>query len=273
MFDQAMSDEMIRKAAPSVFATHAAPSVSERYAYIPTYPVLRMMRVMGLECVSADEGRKKSPDGREFAMHVLRFRKPEAEALYRDRTTPLGHLIPEVIVRNSHDRTSPLNFSGGMRRKVCMNGLYVSDAAFGANVRHVGKSVAEQVQSGTHRVVGSFARIISVAEDWNGIEMSPELARRFATTALGIRGTSLVVEPSEVLKVWRPEDRSPTLWTLFNRAQENLMRGNVRGQTERGQSRRINRITSLATEVDFNRKLWSAAADMAKEIRGELVAA
>lgn len=265
-----LSDDQIRAKAPSVFATHAAPTVSDRYAYIPTYPVLRDLRTMGLDCIDVAEGRKVDPDGRSFAMHVLRFRERDADTKFRDRTRPLGDLIPEVILRNSHDRTSPLSFQAGMRRKVCMNGLYVEDISFNARVRHVGRSVHDQVHSKVGEILGRFGEVIGTAEYWHSINMTPELAKRFAQTALEIRGTSISVDPIRVVAnvhTHRWEDREPSLWNLFNRAQENLMNGHVSGTTALGRHRRLNRVTSLASEVDLNRKLWAAAAALAEELK------
>jgi len=100
--------------------------------------------------------------------------------------------------------------------------------------------------------------------------MTPELARRFGQKALEIRGTSLDVRPERVvanLHTHRWEDRDPSLWNLFNRAQENLMRGDMRGVSGAGRVRRLKRITSLSSEVDLNRKLWLAAAAMAEEVK------
>lgn len=264
---RSMSDDQIRANAPSVFATTASPSVSDRYRYIPSYQVVREMRLLGLHPTEAYEGKKKQPDGREYALHVVKFQKPDAVEAYHDRTTPLGHLVPQVILRNSHDRTSPLELSSGIQRKVCMNGLYVSDMASSYRVRHVGRSVADQVHSGVAQILDNFGRVIDTAEYWQGIEMSPELARRFAEAALKIRGTSLAVIPSDVVAPHRSQDIQPTLWNLFNCAQENLMTGRVAGLQNNGRHRNINRISTLASELDLNRKLWSAAAALAEEIK------
>ena len=67
---QFLTDDQIRAKAPSVFATHAAANVSEKYAYLPTYQAVRDMRLMGLEVASVREGDKRSPAGRACAFGV-----------------------------------------------------------------------------------------------------------------------------------------------------------------------------------------------------------
>lgn len=44
------------------------------------------------------------------------------------------------------------------------------------------------------------------------------------------------------------------------------MGGNVSGRTAQGRARKLNKVTSLVSEVDLNRRLWSAAAAIADEV-------
>lgn len=273
-FDQPLSDDQIREQAPSVFATHAADGVSDRYAYLPSYTVLRQMRTMGLQPVAVAEGRKKAPEGRAYAMHQIRFRKV-GDRDWANETKELGQLVPEVILRNSHDRTSPLDFSAGIRRLVCLNGMTVAQQEMTVKVRHVGRNTADQVYSGVAQIINRFGEVIDTAKYWRSIKLTPLQLDQFAQRALQIRGTSLSAETARVLRPTRWQDEGRDLWNVFNRAQENLTKGNVRGQNVHGQRRLISRITSLSADIDLNRKLWGAAAELAEEIspRRALVAA
>lgn len=264
-FDQPMTDDEIRAKAPSVFATHPAASVSERYAYIPSYPMLRTMRVMGLECVSARQGIKRSPDGKQFALHELRFRKLDGE--WAQETRELGQLIPEVIMRNSHDRTSPMDFCAGLRRLVCMNGMTVADQEFSFKARHVGRDTVARAYEGVAQIVNQFGRVIDVARYWASIDMTGEQSNDFVNRALVARGTSLSIPVHNVTLARRDADIGVSLWSVFNRVQENLTLGRLRGRSATGQRRTLPAIRTLKADMDFNRKLWQLASSVAAEIR------
>lgn len=265
-----LSDDQIRAAAPSVFATHPAPSVSDRYAYIPTYPALRQLRTMGLQPVMVREAVKRAPDGKQFALHEVRFRKVEDQH-WMHETRELGQLTPEVVLRNSHDRTSTMNFSAGLHRLVCLNGMTVMEAGSAFSVRHLGRNTSDQVHAAVTSIIGHFASSVETARLWSGIQMSAEMRRRFALGAIAIRGTSLQLEyPLDILRPKRTIDVGEDLWRVFNRAQENLTRGVRVDFANHGGSHRLQSVGSLTKDVELNRRLWSLASDFAREVEGEL---
>lgn len=262
--DAGLTDEQIRTIAPSVFSLRPDPRVSNRYAYIPSYQSLRQLRVMGLVPVKARESLTKN-GVREYAMHEIRFRKGGG---WPDSTKELGQLIPEVVLRNSHDLSSPLSFNGGLHRLVCLNGMTVVDQGMSFTIRHMGRNVHDQVHTAVTSIVGHFARVVETARSWSNIRMSPGLQRKFVLGALDARGTSLdVADPLEIIKPQRPFDIGDDLWRVFNRAQENLTRGVRASMTDRGGTgRRLTPIRTLARDVEFNRKLWTLASDLAHEV-------
>lgn len=268
----ALSDDQIRSVAPSVFAQQGAPTVSDRYAFIPSYPIVRQLRTMGIFPVKVREAIKKAPDGRAFAYHELRFRKAHDDDLTY-ATRHLGMLVPEVVLRNSHDRTSKAAFSAGIERLVCMNGMTAMVEGFAFVMRHVGNNTADQVHQAVTAITGNFHRITDTADAWAKIEMSPEMRRRFGTEALKVRGTSLLVDPSVVTASHRKEDDAPTLWNVFNSTQENLTKGGMQGRNPHGHVNSLRAIKSLVVDVEMNSKLWTLATSFANEIApsGELV--
>lgn len=263
MLSPYLSDDQIREAAPSVFATHAAPSVSDRYAYIPSYPVVRALRLIGMHPVEARQGFKKAPDGREFAVHRLRFQKFGGAVNWAEETPKLGGLIPEVLLLNSHDRTSPLNFSAGLKRLVCTNGMTVADASFCFAMRHVGTRVVGDAIANAQAIVSRFGEIVDTAKAWQGIEMSEELRAKFAKGALEARGTSIDIDPKVLLNPRNFLDTSNDLWAVYNRAQENLTKGGAVGVNAQGSVRSLRGVKSLLVDIEMNRKLWLLAQSFA----------
>ena len=68
------------------------------------------------------------------------------------------------------------------------------------------------------------------------------------------------------LPVRRIDDRAPDLWTTFNRVQENVIRGGMRGQSVdangRRQVRAVRAVTGIDQDVKLNRALWTLAEEM-----------
>ena len=54
--------------------------------------------------------------------------------------------------------------------------------------------------------------------------------------------------------------------------QENLTVGGLRGQNANGQRRRLQGIRTLSADVALNKKLWTAASELAAEVKGISVA-
>lgn len=260
-FSPALSDEDIRRIAPSVFATQPAPGVSAKYTYLPTYTVLRQLRLAGFQPVKVREGVKRAPEGRAFAVHELRFRKDGSEA-FAEQTRELGMLIPEVILRNSHDRTSGFSLVAGIMRLICLNGATVEDTAFKVAVKHIGRSTA-QVLDGAQMISERGSAVIEKASAWSSIMLSDVERLAFAGQALELRGTSLDVEPQALLKPRRAFDEGHDLWRTFNVIQENLTRGGLPGRNAHGSYKAVAGIKSLVSDVSMNRKLWTAAEEFA----------
>lgn len=254
-----MTDEDIRKIAPSVFARGPAPSVSEKYSFLPSYTVIDQLRERGLIVASVREGKKRNPDGRLYAMHEVRMRRADVEPEAKE----LGMLIPELLLRNSHDRTSGYVFDAGLRRLVCLNGMTVAgNNEFGARVRHF-KKTPEQVSEIAYEIVDRFGNVIEKAEAWSKVELSAQARIDFAAKAVEIRGTAMKLDPIELLKPRRHTDNGSDLWRTFNVVQENLTRGGAPVQNKRGRWDSIRPISTLRTDVDMNRKLWTLAESLA----------
>lgn len=261
-FDGFLNDDAIRAKAPSVFATQAAANVSDKYAYLPTYQAVRAMRTMGFEVATVREGYKRSPEGRQFAIHELRMRKV-GEQPHRE----LGDLVPEVLLRNSHDRTSGFSLSAGIFRLVCTNGMTVNEQGFNVNLRHVGAHQQDRLYAGIAMIQSQLPKTLEVARSWSQIELSPYQQGVLARRAIEIRGTSIVPDIDNLLRPRRFNDYGNSLWSVFNRVQENLTVGGVRGVGVNGQRRRVAGIRTLAADVSFNTKLWAAASELAAEVK------
>src|SRR5258707_4624100 len=73
----AISDDEMRRFAPSVFASQPIEGVSERYSFLPTSSILNGMRANGWVPVRAQEQSIRTEARRGFQKHVVRFARFE----------------------------------------------------------------------------------------------------------------------------------------------------------------------------------------------------
>jgi hypothetical protein len=73
----AISDDEMRRFAPSVFASEPIESVSERYRFLPTSSILNGMRKNAWVPVRAQEQSIRTEARRGYQKHVVRFARGE----------------------------------------------------------------------------------------------------------------------------------------------------------------------------------------------------
>jgi len=112
--DYPLSDDQIRRVAPSIFADapHESRSERYRYSYIPTATVLQELRGEGFEPFMVTQTRVRHEDRRDYTKHMIR---------QRHASQINGREANEIILLNSHDGTSSYQMLAGMFRFVCSN--------------------------------------------------------------------------------------------------------------------------------------------------------
>lgn len=265
-----MSDDQIRKLAPSVFAAEPHGSRSERYAYIPTSIVLAGLRKEGFIPVSAQQSRSRTPGKAEYTKHLMKFIRADG-AVAR-----VGDAIPEVVLINSHDGTSAYKIYLGCFRYVCSNGLIVCDSLFDSvSIPHTG-NVQDEVIDASFEVIDAGKKIGQTIEQWQGITLQTDEARAFAKSAHLLRWDGedakapTEVTPDRLLAVRRPGDLRTDLWTTFNRVQENIVKGGqeyvlppARGQFRR-RNLKVRPVAGIDQNTALNRALWQLGDEMRK---------
>ena len=96
-----ISDDELRRFAPSVFASQPIEGVSERYSFLPTSSILTGMRENGWVPVRAQEQSIRTEARRGFQKRVVRFAR-----LQHLQTWEKNQVRPEVVLVNSHDTSS-----------------------------------------------------------------------------------------------------------------------------------------------------------------------
>jgi hypothetical protein len=255
---QALSTDRLYQVAPSVFAQEPWSEVSEKYQFIPTSSVVERLAQEGFVPVKAFQSRSRIPGKKEFTKHLLRFRQEKYLDAGRDQE------VPEIVLVNSHDRSSGFKLDAGVFRVVCTNGLVVSSSNFDKiSVRHSG-NVLDDVIEGTYRIIEEFPRVIEQIETWKRVMLKPQEQVAFAKAALQLSESTIEVRPEQLLVPRRYQDQADDLFTVFNKAQEHLVMGGIRGVSQTGRRIRTREVASVDGNVKLNKALWTLADEMAK---------
>ncbi len=250
-----LSDEEIRRVAPSVFADDKHDSRSGRYTHIPTIEVLNGLRKEGFEPFMACQARVRDQSRLGYAKHMLRLR--HASRIESDEAN-------EIVLVNSHDGTSSYQMLAGVFCFVCQNGIIVGDTVDDLRVSHRG-DVVGQVIEGAYRILDDFERVDDSRASMKSLELSSGERQAFARAAMQLRWEDPIKAPvteDQILSPRRAEDLSGNLWTTFNVVQENLVRGGLRGRNRQGKRATTRPIQGIDGNVALNRALWTLAEEM-----------
>lgn len=266
---------------PSIFADTAHESRSDRFKPIATIDVLRGLEREGFEPFFAQQQRTRDVSKREFTKHVLRLR-------HRNYVNAAGDSF-EIILLNANDGSAGYKMLPGFFRFVCMNGLFLGDAFDPVKVRHTGKAI-EQVIEGAFRVLDLAPRAAEMVDRFKSIQVDDEAAHGFADSVHRLRfpsaweetenGPQLIANsapatPSDMLRPRRSADTGGDLWTVFNRVQENAIRGGFSGRVASESSRRgyrnarMKAVNGIAQNANLNQGIADRATRLANFLESE----
>ncbi|EMM4514137.1 DUF945 domain-containing protein [Salmonella enterica] len=251
-----LTDDQIARVAPSIFADAAHESRSERYTYIATIEVLNGLRKEGFQPFFACQTRTRREDKRDHTKHMIRLR-------HADQIN--GKEANEIVLLNSHDGSSSYQMIAGMFRFVCANGMVCGDAVGEIRVPHKG-NVIDRVIDGAFEVLDSFELANEQREGMQGITLTEREQIAFARAALEVRyddpATPAPITEDQLLTPRRFEDRKSDLWTTFNRVQENMIKGGLRGRAKNGRTATTRAVQGIDRNVSLNRALWVLGEEM-----------
>lgn len=271
---EVLDNATLEAAVPSLFATEAHDSRSDRFVPISTIKVVDGLRAEGFEPFFAQQSRTRDASRRDYTRHMIRLR-------HRTLTRADGDAF-EMILSNANDGTSTYNMLPGFFRFVCLNGLFTGDTFDAVKVRHTGNALQEVIE-GAYKVLDEAPRVVDAVDNFKAVQLSSLEQNAFARIAhmerfpkaweLDSQNRPQFVEgaapvsPETLLRARRGADQGSDLWTTFNRVQENVVKGGQRGFVEGkdGNPRRakVRAVKGIAQQTDLNRKLWSLADELA----------
>jgi hypothetical protein len=267
---RALTEDELFKLAPSVFATTAHESRSERFAPIPTIEIVRGLAKEGFSVVGAKQAVTRVAGKADFTKHMLRIRALDSVAKYA-----VGDTVNEMLLKNANDGTAAYDLMSALFRIACLNSMVALLGEIDSlKVRHSG-DVMGKVIDGTFTVIENSKLALAAPAQWSQIKLDREESLALAESARMIRfgdNDGVVDSPitaAQLLTARRREDADRTnLWTNFNVLQENVIRGGLQGVSFDANNRRRNMTTrpikGIDQDVKLNRALWALADSMAK---------
>ena len=254
--DRPLTDDEMRAIAPSIYAEDAHDSRSSRYAYIPTSNILAGLAKEGFQPFMVCQSRARNADRRAHTKHMVRLR--HANQIVAEEAN-------EIILINSHDGTSKYQMLAGIYRFVCSNGIIRGDELADIRIPHKG-NIRDQVIEGAFTVLDQFDEVTATISEMKGKNLSEGAEHAFARAALELRYDDEYkpITDTALLRPLRSADYGHDLWTTFNRVQENIIRGGVRGRSANGSRMTTRQINGIDQNVKLNRALWVLADEMRK---------
>lgn len=220
---------------------------SPRFKAITTADALDSLHSQGWELFKADAVKTRQPERVPYAKHVVQLTHPDLVGM-------AGHR-PLIYLQNANDGTSSFRLFAGLFRFICANGLVVGSSFLSASVRHSGEraTVTSKLQQKTWEVASEFPRIMDRIDRMRSYQVTNEEKAAFSFLAFTLRFPSNPYVQTVGFHYRREGDQDQDLWTFYNRAQEDIIRGGFytgnRMRTARG-------IKSLEKSTLLNRKLW-----------------
>lgn len=270
----------------SVMAEHQHKETSGKYSFIPTTAVLEVLKERGWEPVNVRESRVKVEENKGFQKHVVRLRNPGVLI-----NTGKDNLLAEIILTNSHNGLSSFQLMAGIFRQVCANGLCVEDSCVATQrIKHIGYT-RDAVLNAIENITQAVPSVTNRIRQYQDIILTPPEQEAYAQAALdvyypeetwqteGKRDYQVADKRNTALGALSPRRQSdvePTLWNVYNRLQERMMKGNIwlRGKTPQDGryapthgyaiGNKARAVKSIDRDIKLNKALWALTEHMAQ---------
>lgn len=258
---RALSEQELRRFAPSIYAEGKHNRTSDRYTFLPTASILSGMEQEGWVPVAAQQQVVRQDDRAGFQKHMIRF-------AHLDDLQKRSEERPEVVLVNSHDRSSAYQLHAGLFRLVCCNGLVFCDETLArVSLRHQGFKPSQVIEA-TFEIVKEIPAIQDQITQMKSLTLSQGERQAFAEAAAILRFEDLAkapVHPNRLLEARRAEDNNPDLWRTFNTVQENTVKGGQRDYSKRKANGERMPRTRAVKGIDGNTNLNKALHHLATE--------
>ena len=261
--------DQVRQSAPSALAPTHDGRRSDRYTFVPSSEIISRMAEVGWGVSRAKAPHARKANSAEFGKHMLAFRQINGIGIPDPRQRVITHgtvndlsqalIFPEILVINSSNGASRFVVRAGLFCLICANGAVISLGDFGEmSMRHSGFEAEDAYrisQDFTHRMDKVGDRIL----EFQRVHLDRNRQMEYATEAARIRWEDNIPDPATLLNTRRDEDAGDNLWNVYNRVQENVIRGG-----QRLGKRTSRELTNIDKDLDINSKLWDLTVNYSR---------
>lgn len=266
--NSALTAERIQQLAPAAFSTTKADRLTNRYVSLNTSDIIPVMQDYGYAPVQAAQKRSRKNDSAHSA-HMVAFAKTW------DIDFGTGDIRPEIILYNSHDGTGSVKLFAGCFRFICSNGIVAGDG-FQSRIYH--SKALNGFEEMLRNTVATLPTMMERLDRLRGVTLDPQQAVLMAQRGVETRWDMLEEQTkgvyathrtiSDVLVASRHQDDYMDAFTVFNRIQEGVIRGNafVKSLSDKhpnGVIRKARPVNSVKENIRINSELWNIAEDIA----------
>lgn len=253
-----LSNQELLQQSPTLFTEQPHHETSDKYHFVSTIEVIDKIKTLNWHPVAVQQSSVRDEEKEGYQRHLVRFRH------FDDLLNPQENVV-ELLLFNSHDRSTAFSISAGIFRFVCANGLVIADSIFESyKIKHIGNRLND-----VHTAINNITAFKPVLQDkinrFESIELTQEERASFARSSVALRfDKHLKVDEKDLLIPHREEDGKDDLYTTLNVIQENLLQGNISGtNTTTGRKFTSREITSISKDVEVNQGLWDIAERIA----------
>jgi hypothetical protein len=234
----------------ALYNTERHPAVSDKYNVMPTYQIVEKMEQDGWRIAKYDQVKARSSP--QFAKHLLRMRRPDHMEYHEE-------VAPEVLIINSHNRTSTLRFMLGFFRFICSNGLISGEILDNLTFRHHVSNPFDLILDAANEIYSQAEQKVKTIRKMQATELSYDDTHQFLRMASDLIPNRVYANVFQLDVAHQEADQGPSVWNTFNRIQSNLMGGNATIRSTTNRLLKARPVKALDKNLKLNVALWNLA--------------
>lgn len=236
-------------------------TLKDAYKLVKTRDLITKIESLGynLDNFVANKTRKEEKIG--FQKHRAIFSSTALKTSHSDE----GKM--QLLLTNSHDGTSSVVFQLGFYRLVCSNGLVIGNTVQTIKVPHKGQFIYENIEKAIEQIAAQAGTVNNDIDKMRSTILTVSSQRDLFHEAAKLRFPDRQVD-SVRFNVNRFEDKKDDLFTVYNVAQENIVRGGGKVmvynlETKTFEQKSLRGIKSIDAQTKLNTDLYNLALKFA----------